>query len=83
VSTLKTHEVTFKLDQEFEETTVDGRKVPCTISLEGSGLNVKLTQKQGGNVPSVITRELIEDGDGMLCTCVAKDVTSKRFYKRE
>jgi len=77
-STLKTSETTFKLGQEYEETTADGRTVMTTFTLDNEG---KLIQEQKGKVPSTITRELI-DNETLLCTCVAKDVTCKRKYKK-
>jgi len=77
-STLKTSETSFKLGQEYEETTADGRTVMTTFSIDNDG---KLIQEQKGKVPSTITRELI-DNETLLCTCVAKDVTCKRKYKK-
>jgi hypothetical protein len=77
-STLKTSETSFKLGQEYEETTADGRNVMTTFTMDNEG---KLVQDQKGKVPSIITRELIDDNT-LLCTCVAKDVTCKRKYKR-
>lgn len=41
-STLKNHEMTFTLGQEFDETTPDGRSFKATITLEDG----KLVQKQ-------------------------------------
>lgn len=77
-STLKTSETSFKIGQEYEETTADGRTVMTTFSLDGDG---KLIQEQKGKVPSIITRELIDENT-LLTTCVAKDVTCKRKYKK-
>jgi hypothetical protein len=78
VTTFKTSETIFKLGEEFEETTADGRKVMTTVVLQDDG---KLVQEQKGNVPSTITREMLDENT-LVCTCVAKDVTSKRVYKR-
>jgi hypothetical protein len=74
-----TNENKFKLNEEFEENTPDGRKCPTTFTLSGDN---KLEQKQGGKIPSTITRELLDNGDTLVCTCVANDVTCKRVYKR-
>jgi hypothetical protein len=76
-TTMKTATITFKLGQEFDETTADDRKMKTTITLTG---NV-LTQDQKGEVPSVITREV--NGDTMTVLCKAKDVVATRIYKKE
>jgi len=78
-TSLTTHVNKFQLGVEFEETTPDGRKVQTTFTLDGDG---KLIQSQVGKVDSVITRELQDNGATMICTCVAKDITCKRVYKR-
>lgn len=77
-TTFKTHEIHFKIGEEFDETTADGRKVRTTCTLEDGK---KLIQSQQGDVPSTLTRELIDDNTLQL-TCEAKNVVSKRMYKR-
>ncbi|XP_064612265.1 sodium/calcium exchanger regulatory protein 1-like [Liolophura sinensis] len=82
-SLVKNTEIKFTLGQEFDETTADGRKVKTTATLDGN----KLTMNQTGvKVPSILTRELQEDGKTMVMTLVAKkdgkDVTCIRKYKR-
>lgn len=49
-STFKTTEIKFKLNEEFEETTADGRKTKTTITLEKKGNLVFLVQ-----VPNLAT----------------------------
>jgi len=78
ITTFTTSEAVFKLNEEFEETTADGRKVKTTFTLQDDG---KLIQEQKGKVASTITRELLDENT-LVCVCVAKDVTSKRVYKR-
>jgi len=75
-TTMKTTTISFKLGEEFDETTADDRKMKTTITLSG---NV-LTQDQKGDIPSVITREV--NGDTMTVLCKAKDVVSTRIYKK-
>lgn len=77
ITTFKTSEIKFKLGQEFDETRLDGVVVKSTITLDGAN---KLVQKQSGEVPSEIIREV--DGDKLTCTCKAADVVSIRVYKR-
>ncbi|ESO09778.1 hypothetical protein HELRODRAFT_186290 [Helobdella robusta] len=78
-SSVSTHEIKFKLGEEFVETTADGRKPKTVIELkDGKLIQV---QKGDGIVPSTITREL-QDDNTLVCTCEAKDVVCKRYYKR-
>lgn len=52
-STFKNSEIKFKLGEEFDEETVDGRKVKSVCTLEGN----KLIQMQKGEKQSTIERE--------------------------
>lgn len=52
-SPFKNTEIKFKLGEEFEEETADGRKVSSTCTLEGN----KLIQVQKGEKNSTIERE--------------------------
>lgn len=81
-STFKTTEISFKLGEEFDEETADGRKMKTTMTVEGS----ILTQAQKGEVDTTLTRELTDD-DTLVLLCKAKDkegkeVESKRTYTR-
>lgn len=73
-STFKTSTITFKLGEEFDEETLDGRKVKSVITLEGN----KLTQKQGGTPPSTIVREFIDNG--LVATMTVGEVVCTRKY---
>nr|ADY80038.1 fatty acid binding protein [Procambarus clarkii] len=80
-TTFKTTEVKFKLGEEFEETTADGRNVKSTITLEGN----KMIHNQKGDEEkkeksSVLTREFTETE--MLMECKVDDIVCKRVYKR-
>lgn len=55
-STFKTSAISFKLGEEFDEETLDGRKVKSVITLDGN----KLTQEQKGDKPSTIVREFTD-----------------------
>ncbi|KAG5333265.1 FABPM protein, partial [Acromyrmex heyeri] len=52
-SAFKNTEIKFKLDEEFDEETVDGRKVKSICTLEGN----KLVQVQKGEKGTTIERE--------------------------
>lgn len=73
-STFKNSEIHFELGKEFEEETLDGRKVKSIITLDGN----KLTHKQGGNPPSTIIREF-KDNE-MIATMKVKNVVATRKY---
>ncbi|XP_034665580.1 probable fatty acid-binding protein [Drosophila subobscura] len=74
-STFKTSAISFKLGEEFDEETLDGRKVKSIITLDGN----KLIQEQKGDKPSTIVREFT---DGELTTTLTfGDVKSVRIYK--
>nr|KAG5686578.1 hypothetical protein BaRGS_005149 [Batillaria attramentaria] len=53
ITTFKTSELKFKLNEPFDEHTIDGRNVKTTCKLEGQ----KLIQDQKGEPESMITRE--------------------------
>jgi len=77
-SSVKTSEFSFKFDQEFDETTADGRKVKSIMAKDS---DTKWTQIQKGEPQSTITRELA-DPNTMTAIFMAKDVTCKRIYKK-
>lgn len=74
-STFRNTDITFKLGEEFDEETVDGRNVKSVMSLEGN----TLTQKQGGTPPSTIVREFGENE--MVAKMNVYDVTATRKYR--
>jgi hypothetical protein len=77
-TTFKSSDCFFKMNEEFEETTTDGRKCQTTFTLDG---DTKLVQDQKGTIPSTITRELT-DTNTLTVTCKAHDVVAVRVYKR-
>jgi len=77
-SSFKNHDTRFKLNEEFEEHTADGRKVKTTMTLDGR----KLIQEQKGEpVNSTIIRELTDDNT-MIVMLIANGVTSTRVFKK-
>ncbi|XP_068425437.1 fatty acid binding protein 4b [Clinocottus analis] len=76
-STFKTSEIKFKLGEEFDETTTDGRSTKTTITLE----NGKLVQLQSWDgKKTTVAREI---QDGKMCTkCVIDDVVAVRTYEK-
>lgn len=74
-STFKSTAIRFKLGEEFDEETLDGRNVKSVMTLEGN----TLTQEQKGDKPSTIIREF--SADECLTTLKIGDLVSKRWYK--
>lgn len=74
-STFKNSVIKFKEGVEFENETLDGRKVMTTITLDGD----KMFQVEKGDKKSEITREF--GPEELVATCVYDTVESKRTYK--
>ncbi|XP_042907907.1 fatty acid-binding protein isoform X2 [Parasteatoda tepidariorum] len=75
-TTFKTTELKFKLNEEFEETRMDGSVCKTTVVLEDG----KLVQKQCGDKEVTIIREV--EGDTMKTICKVDDIESTRVYNR-
>ncbi|KAH0617609.1 hypothetical protein JD844_016036 [Phrynosoma platyrhinos] len=76
-STFKNSQITFKLGQEFQETTADDRKTKTVITLERGAL----VQVQKWNGKESTIRRKIVDGK-MVAECVMKGVTCTRVYEK-
>ncbi|XP_076675998.1 fatty acid binding protein isoform X1 [Andrena cerasifolii] len=74
-SPFKSSEIKFKLGEEFEEETPDGRKVKCVCSLDGN----KLVQIQKGEKQTTIEREFTPTE--MKAIMKVDDVVCTRVYK--
>jgi len=85
-STFKNTEQTFKLNEETDEETMDGRKVKTTFSFEGGKLIQRQKATKAEEKNSDITRELVGEKE-LVVTLLVHDpkepVTAKRFYERE
>ncbi|XP_036176571.1 fatty acid-binding protein, heart-like [Myotis myotis] len=77
-STFKSTEISFKLGEEFDETTADDRKVKSTVTLEGGKL--VHVQKWNGQETKLV-RELVDDK--LILTLIHGNVVSTRTYKKE
>ncbi|CAL4239288.1 unnamed protein product, partial [Meganyctiphanes norvegica] len=81
-TTVKTTEIKFKLGEEFDETTADGRLVKSTVTLDGSTLK----QNQIGDKEKKekdMTCDRVFSDDDMTMTCKVDDIVCKRVYKRQ
>ena len=79
VTTVRTSEISFKLNEPFTEDTIDGRKTQTTPTREGNFL--KLDQKGNkGEKDSVMTRQL--DGNIITMKLIVDNIICTRIYKR-
>ncbi|XP_065354721.1 probable fatty acid-binding protein [Calliphora vicina] len=74
-STFKTSTISFKLGEEFDEETLDGRKVKSICTMDGN----KLVQEQKGDKPSTIVREFTDSE--LITTLTIGEIKSVRVYK--
>lgn len=75
-STFKNTIIKFKLGEEFDEETVDGRKVKSVCTMAGDN---KLVHEQKGDKPTTIVREFT--ATDLIATMTAGDVKCVRTYK--
>ncbi|XP_004602427.1 fatty acid-binding protein 9 [Sorex araneus] len=76
-SSFKNTEISFKLGQEFDETTADNRKVKSIVTLDGGSMIH--VQKWLGK-ETTIKRKIV-DGK-MVVECIMNNVVSTRIYKK-
>ncbi|KAK5862373.1 hypothetical protein PBY51_017777 [Eleginops maclovinus] len=76
-TTFKTTEIKFKLNEEFDETTADGRKTKTLITLE----NGKLVQQQTWEDKNTTLAREVQDGK-LTAKCVMGDVVAVRIYEK-
>ncbi|KAM4581382.1 fatty acid binding protein 4b [Odontesthes bonariensis] len=76
-STFKTTSIKFKLDEEFDETTVDGRNVKSIFTLE----NGKLVQKQTWDGKTTTLDREVQDRK-LVARCAMDDVVAVRTYEK-
>lgn len=74
-STFKNTTISFKLGEEFEEETADGRVVKTKITMEGN----TFTQEQHGDKATSIVR--VFKADELVTTCKIGNITCVRIYK--
>ncbi|KAM3596851.1 uncharacterized protein V6R79_021685 [Siganus canaliculatus] len=76
-STLKNTEISFKLGEEFDETTADDRKVKSTVTVQDGKL--VHVQKWDGKETSLV-REV--NGNALTLTLTLGDIVSTRRYEK-
>ncbi|KAL4235153.1 Lipocalin / cytosolic fatty-acid binding protein [Mactra antiquata] len=83
-STFKNTSLKFKLNEEFDEKTLDGRDVKSVFSIEDDKL-VHYQKSLAVGIPdSVITRELKDENTMIVTfTAIGKNVTSVRIFSKQ
>ena len=81
-TTLKSMELKFKLDEEFDETTPDGRDVKAVVKMEGNKLVSTQTAKKDGVASTKTVREFNGDEVVQTMEIVGGDVTCVQKFKR-
>ncbi|XP_063173062.1 cellular retinoic acid-binding protein 2 [Candoia aspera] len=82
-TTVRTTEIHFKIGEEFEEQTVDGRPCKSLARWENSNKIVCEQKLLKGEGPQTSwSRELTNDGE-LILTMTADDVICTRIYVRE
>ncbi|XP_054840902.1 fatty acid-binding protein, adipocyte-like [Eublepharis macularius] len=76
-STFKNTEISFKLAEEFDETTADDRKVKSLVTLDNGVLN----QVQKWNGKETTIKRKIADGK-LIVECAMNNVVSTRVYEK-
>ncbi|XP_041486394.1 myelin P2 protein [Microtus oregoni] len=76
-SAFKNTEISFKLGQEFEETTADNRKTKSIVTLERGALQ----QVQRWNSKETTIKRKLLDGK-MVVECMMKGVVCTRIYEK-
>uniref|UniRef100_H2W233 Lipocln_cytosolic_FA-bd_dom domain-containing protein n=1 Tax=Caenorhabditis japonica TaxID=281687 RepID=H2W233_CAEJA len=79
-STFKNTTLSYKLGEEFDETTPDGRTVKSLITFD-NGKFTHIQKKKDGSVETTILRWL--EGDKLITTIAAGSVVCRREYTRE
>jgi fatty acid-binding protein 3, muscle and heart len=81
ISTLKSTNITFKLNEIFPEETADGRHVKTIFTLEGNGKLIQTQRDNQNKVVCVIVREVTYNNK-LKTTARAGSVESVRIYSR-
>ncbi|XP_058032467.1 fatty acid-binding protein, adipocyte-like [Ahaetulla prasina] len=76
-SSFKNTEISFKLEEEFDETTADDRKVKSIVTLD----NGSLSQVQKWDGKETTIKRKIVDGK-MVVECVMNKTVSTRVYEK-
>merc|ERR1712212_162236 len=80
-TTVKSIELRFRLGEEFEETTTDGRKCKTTVSLAGNKMTTSQKATKAGEKDVTVVRSF--DDGGIMVTLTCEDVVCTQKYSRD
>jgi len=80
---LKSMELKFKLGEEFDEKTPDGREVTSIVTQEGDKLICKQTAKKDSEASTISTREFFDDKCVLHIEIVGKGVACTQTFTRK
>ena len=75
-------ELKFKLDEEFDETTPDGRDVKAVVKMDGNKLVSTQTAKKDGEKSTKTVREFNGDEVVQTMEIIGGDITCVQKFKR-
>merc|ERR1712142_455130 len=82
-TTLKNMELKFKLGEEFEETTPDGREVKAIVTHEGDKFISVQTATKEGQKSTKVTREFLGDKVEQTMEITGTDIVCKQTFDRK
>merc|ERR1711887_216984 len=68
-TSMKSIELRFRLGEEFEEDTTDGRHCKTTVTLEGNTMTTRQKATKTGEKDVVAVREFTDEGINLTLTC--------------
>merc|ERR1711875_147950 len=80
-TTVKSIELRFRLGEEFEEDTTDGRHCKTTVTLEGNTMTTKQKATKAGDKDVTVVR--VFDDAGITLTMSTDGATCTQKYKRD
>ena len=80
---LKSMELTFKENEEFDETTPDGREVRAIVKREGDTFTSEQTAKKEGQKSTKVVREFTGDEVKQTMEVLGTDVVCVQVFKRK
>uniref|UniRef100_A0A915DV86 Cytosolic fatty-acid binding proteins domain-containing protein n=1 Tax=Ditylenchus dipsaci TaxID=166011 RepID=A0A915DV86_9BILA len=80
ISTFKNHVTEFDIDKEFDEETIDGRKMKTTFKLDAGKLIQEQKKIDPNDKDSTITRYV--EGDKLIIEMESEGVKAKRIYSK-
>ena len=79
---LKTLELKFRIGEEFDDITPDGRKVSCLVTVEGNKIICVQTAKNKKDASTKSVREFVDDECVVTTEILGTNVVSVQKFKK-